>query len=169
MSSFVISKKEYVKAAGFIAGIAHSFSIGIHEFWVWDFKEGKNTDKDLYYKRFVQCFEMNAKSVQEQYRDDSPETDSKKYTAEFNEYYRKGSALMAQSREYQLQAVSNIQGFMHSSLYQIENERYSFMVRHWYNTIIDELLNKVVLSGFDSENWGSFEVPENGRDLQIIA
>lgn len=164
MSSFTISKKEYVKVAGYIAGIADSYSRGCRNFWVYDRKENKNTDKALYYKRFVQCYEMNAASVKDQYNGDevgAASTDTNDYKAQFNAYYRKGSALICASVNDQRHAVAEIRQFMHSSLYQTENEKYNFMMTHWYMTILDQLTEFLLLGGgYEAQSWGEFNEPE---------
>lgn len=45
MSSFVIEKKEYVKAAGLVAGIAES-----KEIWFYSYKVQRNRKAEDYYK-----------------------------------------------------------------------------------------------------------------------
>lgn len=162
MSSFTISKKEYVKVAGYIAGIANSYNRGCRDFWVYDHKEHKNTDTALYYKRFVQCYEMNAESVKEQYHGDevgASSNDTNEYKAEFNAYYQKGSALICASSEDRRHAVAEIRNFLHSSLYQTENEKYNFMMTHWYGLIIDQLTEKILLGSYEAESWGEFTPP----------
>ena len=168
MSSFTISKQEYIKAAGYIAGIASGSSIGVREFWIYDTIEHKNMDADLYYKRFCQCYEMNAKSVAEQYKDEKPEQDTNDYMKEFKSFYKKGYSLIAQDGETQRQAIANIQKFFHGSLYQVENEKYNFMMAHFYNKILDQLTDMILLNGYESDSWGTFEAPE-GRNITRIA
>lgn len=169
MSSFVISKQEYIKAAGYIAGIAAGTSIGSREFWLYDTIERKNTDKQLYYKRFSQCYEMNAKSVQEQYKDSEPEQDANEYKKEFETYYKKGYTLNMEDRDTKLRAISGIQQFFHSVLYQTENEKYNFLMTHWFFRIEDELMESLLLRGYTSENWGTFEAPDTKRNITRIA
>ena len=72
MSSFVISKKEYIKAAGIVAGIAEAQ----RDFWLFDYEAQRNSTPEDYYNRFAECYTMNALSVQEQYGDDKPEADA---------------------------------------------------------------------------------------------
>ena len=169
MSSFTIGKQEYVKVAGYIAGIAEGTSIGCREFWVYDTIEHKNTDTDLYYKRFVQCYEMNAKSVQEQYKDNKPETDSNDYMKEFREYFKQGKVLMMEDTQTQRQAITEIQHFFHSALYQTENDKYNFIMRHWFNMILDQLVERVLLAGCEAESWGTFEIKKSNRNIVRIA
>lgn len=168
MSSFVIDKKEYVKVAGFIAGIAAGVSHGVREFWLYDHKAGKNTDKELFYKRFVQCYEMNAESVKRQYRDRKAEQDANEYKREFEQFFKKGKTIQCWSKREQEIAIKNVIQFLNSSLYQTEDEKFSFMMRHWYMSIIEQLTDKVLLSGIEVESWGSFEI-ESNDNLQIIA
>lgn len=159
MSSFVISKKEYVKAAGYIAGIAESFNRNGHnDFWLYDTLENKNTDTDLFYKRFVQIYEMNAESVQQQYGDKARETDDNKYLKDFNDYRVKGKGLMFDAKEQQIQAIADVRNFFKSAAYQIENEKYHFIVTHWFNQILDEIANKFIYRFYESDCWGSFDL-----------
>ena len=169
MSSYVISKVDYIKCAGYIAGIAAGTSIGCREFWLYDNVEHRNTDKELYHKRFSQCYDMNAKSVQEQYKDKEAETDTNDYMKEFNAYYKKGYTLNMETREIQLQAIADIQKFFHSVLYQTENEKFNFLMTHWFFRIQDELFESLIGRSYDSENWGSFEAPETNRNITRIA
>lgn len=159
MSSFVIGKQEYVKAAGYIAGIAESFNRNGHnDFWLYDTIEHKNTDTDLFYKRFVQVYEMNAESVQQQYGDKTRENDANKYTKDFESYRVKGKNLMFAAKDQQIQAVSDIRNFLRSAAYQIENEKYNFIVTYWFNQILDEITNKFIYRFYESECWGSFDL-----------
>lgn len=171
MSSFTIDKKEYIKVAGFIAGIAESYSRGCREFWVYDRKAGKNTDKDLYYKRFTQCYEMNAASVRGQYHGAEVGADGNnknEYKKEFEEYYRKGKTVICQSADFQRQAVAEIRNFFHSALYQTEDEKYNFIMTHWFNIILDQLVEHLIIKSYDAQSWGSFELPESERNIQLI-
>lgn len=172
MSSFTIDKKEYVKAAGYVSGIAKACSYGCHEFWLYDHKAHKNTDKDLFYKRFVQCYEMNADSVKKQYRGQevgAPSNDQNEYKREFEQYFNKGKAIMCQCKEKQFQAIKNIQMFFSSSLYQTEDEKYNFMMTHWYNQILEQLTQMILLSGYDSECWGRFDLNDTNENITVIA
>ena len=87
MSSFVISKSEYIKAAGLIAGLAEASSKShANRFWLYNFKDNRNYTTDDYYKTFCKCFEYNALSVQQQYKDEQPELDDNEYKDVFKEY-----------------------------------------------------------------------------------
>lgn len=163
MSSFTIAKVDYIKAAGLIAGIAKATSIGCHNFWVYDYREGKNSDTETYYKRFSQCYEMNAISVKDQYHGDevgAPSGDTNKYKKKFDEYFKIGSGIKRYPIEKQHQIIKDIISFFRSSLYQTENEKYHFMMQHWYNTIIEQLVERVLLSGYESECWGDFNLTD---------
>lgn len=62
MSSFVIAKEEYIKAAGLVAAIADE-----KKFWIYNYKEGRNFLESDYYDCFVLAYKYNAYSVREQY------------------------------------------------------------------------------------------------------
>lgn len=173
MSSYTIAKKEYVKVAGYIAGIAEAVSRGMSQFWIYDFREGQNTTKEIFYKRFCECYQMNAASVKEQYHGDevgAPSNDQHEYKRDFEDYYKKGKAVIYNgTTEDQKKAVAEIQRFLGSSLYQTENEKYNFMMTHWYFQIIEQLTEKVLLRGVEPESWGDFEAPELSSKYQVIA
>lgn len=74
MSSFAIEKREYIKAAGLVAGIVKA-----REVWIFNHRTQRNSEPEDFYDEFVRCFEMNAVSVQEQYHEDVPWSDSNEY------------------------------------------------------------------------------------------
>lgn len=159
MSSFLVSKVDFIKCAGFIAGIAESFNRNGHnEFFLWDTVENRITDTELFYKRFVQCFEMNAESVRQQYGDKAKEVDTNEYKTEFYDYRGRGKGLIFDTKEKQMQALSDIRFFFRGSIYQVENERYCFLMTHWFDQIMDQLTNLFLYRYYESSNWGSFEL-----------
>ena len=172
MSSFTISKQEYIKCAGYVAGIAAGCSIGTREFWLYDYKAGKNTDKELFHKRFTQVFQMNAASVKDQYHGDevgAASEDSNDYMADFNKYYKKGYTLHMESQDTKIRAIESIRQFFHSALYQTEDEKYNFMMTHWFFRIEDELFECLIGRSYECDNWGTFEAPQTSSNITRIA
>ena len=131
MSSFVIGKSEYIKAAGIIAGIAEaSKNAHTRRFWLYNYKDNRNYNTEDYYLTFCKCFEYNALSVQEQYKDAQPSLDENEYKTEFKEYMQKGQRMYVYPRcEETKKAVMNLKRFFESCVYQTENEKYSFQMR----------------------------------------
>lgn len=110
MSSFVINKIEFVKAAGLMYGIEESRRI--------PFKYFLDNVRD----NFVRAFEFNALSVAEQYGDDTPFTDDLTYNETFDIYRAKGAKLWQSGIGTTRKNLRNgLTKFFHSVLYQIEN------------------------------------------------
>lgn len=152
MSSFTINKKEYVKAAGIVAGIA-----SIKKLWVYDYQSGRNMTKEDYYNRFVECFEMNAISVQEQYSDESPELDSEKYTDVFNLAFDYGRTTAAVEPHHLSEVIMNLRSFFSSAEYQTEKDAYMFKMKSLFNQILVELM-KYMYTGPEVESWGTIDI-----------
>lgn len=152
MSSFVISKKEYVKAAGLVAGLAKAYNI-----WFYDFQEGRNSNADDYRRRFIECYQLNAESVQKQYNDPEPEKDPGKYQALFAEYYNKG--LNSELTYGQAEKVTaELLHFFRSVLYQVEDQFSSFAIGSYFNQLTALLCEAVFTSKYAPESWGSIEI-----------
>lgn len=134
MSSFVIGKNEYIKAAGLVAGLAKGLDL-----WFFDIAKGKRFDDDTFYTKFVECFEMNALSVQEQYRESSPYTDSNEYRKEFEEYKNSGY-YMAVSKEGIKNAIMELKQFFDGCIYQTEKEAYMYKMQMLFNDILVKLM-----------------------------
>ncbi len=150
MSSYVIGKQEYIKAAGLISGLAEGL-----ELWVYSFENGRNMIPDDYYEKFSEIYTMNALSVQEQYRDKSPETDSNDYRKDF-EIYRKSGYSIAVTREGLKEAIAEIYSFFSSISYQIEKEAYMFKADMFLNRVLIKLM-KELWKGYEPESWGTLE------------
>lgn len=154
MSSFVIGKDSYIRAAGVVAALAENKKL-----WVYDYSVGHNMEKADYYRRFSECYTMNALSVMEQYNDDemetAPETD-KECSAIFETAYRKTkSGLIGFSASFDLkQVISNLLHFFQSAMYQTEKEAYYFKMQMFFNQLTAALTEKYLLP--DSECWGEF-------------
>ena len=152
MSSFVISKKQYVKAAGIIAGISES----ARDFWLYDYEAGRNSTPDDYYNRFSECYNMNALSVQDQYGDTEPETDGDDYKDIFKEYRKKGKDIYFFGDKKK--AIIELLHFFNSALYQTETEAYYFKMQLYFYRIIVALLQYCDSSYHNSESWGTLEL-----------
>ena len=129
MSSFVVNKSEYIKAAGIVAGIAAARSL-----WIWDYEKHRNMMPEDYHRVFSECYTMNALSVQEQYHDTEPATDSRDYMALFKEYMQKAKA--ATMRPDRLREnILDLHSFFGCAEYQTEKEPYYFKMLMFFNRI----------------------------------
>ena len=150
MSSFVISKKEYIKAAGIVAGIAEAQ----RDFWLFDYEAQRNSTPEDYYNRFAECYTMNALSVQEQYGDDKPEADAEEYKREFAEYRAKGRSFVMNPEKYR-NALKHLREFFSGAEYQTEKEAYFWKMQMYFNRILVALM-KYAFPG-EVESWGTLE------------
>lgn len=149
MSSFTIAKEDYVKAAGVVAGIAQA-----KDMWVYSYTVNRNRTPQDYYNDFCECYEMNALSVQEQYHDAEPDTDSNQYLNTFKKYMVIGKqAAFAPNKLNSM--IINLMDFFKSAEYQTEKEAYYFKMKMFFNEILVEMLNKA--NPHECESWGSFE------------
>lgn len=158
MSSFVINKEEYIKAAGIIAVIAEQYahSTTTHRIWIYDYVTDRNMIAEDYYRCFVECYEMNALSVQEQYGDDTPETDDCNYMQTFNEYRTKVKQITSNRTEMQ-NIILKLQGFFTCAEYQTENKAYYWKMVSFFNRVINALLPFMV-SAHSQNGWSKLEL-----------
>lgn len=139
MSSYVINKAEYIKAAGLLAGIAEASAGRTHEFWIYDFAKHRNMISEDYYRVFEDCYEKNDISVMEQYGDKEREADPNDYKSEFEAYKRKGVYLWTSNKVYTI--IPALNQFFQSALYQTEKEAYSWAMELLFGRIIRELIS----------------------------
>lgn len=141
MSSFVIDKVEYIKCAGLLAGLLAK------DRWA-------GGDGELH-SRYSHYYELNAKSVQEQYGDGKCETDSNEYFGQF--YQCKALALEYKCRKDgkdPMLLIKGIQEFMRSALYQTENDE---MARDFI-FYLGHLLEKYVQCSKEIHWWGEVDL-----------
>lgn len=151
MSSFIINKEDYIKAAGLSAGIAKATNV-----YLYDEKNHREMTTADYYSKFSEIFEMNSLSVQEQYNDKESYNDYKDYANTFDRYYKKGLKVSMTTRD--IEAVAELNFFFRSVLYQIEKPAYYYQAKNFLDTLVIKLFEKV--HPVESENWGSFNFSE---------
>ena len=145
MSSFVINKREYIKAAGLMYGIEASKNHP-HRYFLENVR-----------KNFVKCYELNVDSVNEQYGDESGK-DGPDYDYEFTQFCKIGERIKCGLHESMTfkELRINLIKFFRSVLYQIENEEMSQFVCAFFFECTSKL--------FDSELcavegwWGDVEL-----------
>lgn len=156
MSSFVISKSDYIKAAGTIAGIADYAKHGPHKcVFVCGFYQ-RRMEKADFYNAFVECFEMNAMSVYEQYKHHEDEeiwTDGGDYMKEFERYYSFGASLV-RDRAKLREIISELHTFLQSAIYQTEFPAYEMKMKFLFNEIL-VALNGIFVDSDNINSWGS--------------
>lgn len=147
MSSFVVEKKEFVKAAGLMHG----------------FEESKR-DKHIYFlnivrEKFLECWRNNIESVCEQYDEDkSIYADNDNYDEVFEKYRKLGAKIFMgikapmKRREF---AFSMMQ-FFSSVLYQVENDDLHAKCAAFFFTCTKKLF-EVEISKVEGW-WGDIEI-----------
>ena len=125
MSSFVMDKKQFIKAAGLCAGLADCQNVFGPVLRLWNYSESRVYLPEDYYKAFVWLYRLNAISVQKQYNDIEIDNDPEDYKELFNEYkakakrrYMSGSA---GDRETLINAIWTFKNFVDCLLYQVED------------------------------------------------
>lgn len=179
MSSFVISKKEYVKAAGFIAGLASQKNFYREPLVYWySFKKKRILTPDDYYDMFVSMYRANAKSVQLQYNDKEPENDPEDYKDEFQTMITATHEMFVactikgdhKAKQQFINSIFEFHGFSRSVNYQIEDEELNKRCNHLLDKcqtfLVDILQNTINHYEFDS--WATFNLASKEYPISIL-
>lgn len=164
MSSFVMDKKQFIKAAGFCAGLADCKSFFNESVLrLWNYSNGAIYTGEDFYNAFVWLFNLNALSVQRQYNDSEPCKDTNKYIVEFNEYRKKTSRYYQtggiEERKKLVNAIYQFHEFCNCLLYQVEDPDCEMKIKGFIYRLEHELMGILEkLSGLDVETWGDFEM-----------
>lgn len=146
MSSFVINKIEYVKAAGLMYGVEMNKSLPFRYFL------------DNVRENFTKCYVLNSMSVSEQYKEPYRKDYTPSYDDVFEEYVKKGRSIWSgESKEMTRDELKNaLVKFFHSVLYQIENEKMNMWVSSFFWKCLERLTEKEVygIEGW----WGEVEI-----------
>lgn len=166
MSSFVISKVEYIKAAGFFAGLAKQKNYYREPLIYWWSNSTKSilTDED-YLSAFAKMYEMNARSVALQYGDKQISHDDSNYKAEFTKYMQIAAKLYTKAQIGDIaplkSAIYDFHNFCRSVNYQIEDPKLSAEVNKFMNKAQMFLLGLLSqVEHHESDCWGSFDIEE---------
>lgn len=148
MSSFVVDKKEFVKAAGLMHG----------------FEESKR-DKHIYflnvvYDKFIECWRNNIESVCEQYGDDeSIYQDDEDYKEVFEKYSKLGAKIFMglNAPIGRRQFAFSMMQFFSSVLYQVENDDLNDKCASFFFTCTKKLFECEIHASVDGW-WGECEI-----------
>lgn len=149
MSSFILDKKEFIKAAGIMCGIEES-KRDKHQYFIDNVK-----------RRFEECYELNVDSVNWQYGDHNT-YDNCAYQETFDEYREKGMQIYNNTFEVDGVKVGvkwlrpRMLNFFKSVLYQIENKEYADIVGHFFFVCMSKLADGSCsdINGW----WGEIEI-----------
>lgn len=160
MSSYVIDKKTYIKAAGFIAGLQSIVRGHISILYWYNLKEGHLYTDDEIIKEFSRIYENNAISVQLQYHDDEPESDSNMYMDSFIEYKQRAKRIYNEGGSELQKALYRFNDFISGVSYQIEDRQLNDESMMVLNTLLHKITDICrELRGYDS-CWTHFNLDE---------
>lgn len=146
MSSFIISKKEYIKAAGLVCGVASCSKYGGSPVFCANVK-----------KQFEHIYKLNVYSWCEQYDEDIAE-DTCDYESVFNEYKALGRRIyMGCESKMSLDTLRySLIKFFGSITYQIENEDANMEAASYLFVCVEMLYQDKTdeVDGF----WGSIDI-----------
>jgi hypothetical protein len=146
MSSFIISKKEYIKAAGLVCGVASCSKYGGNPVFCANVK-----------KQFEHIYNLNVYSYEEQY-DEDVEKDTRDYEYVFNDYKELGRRIyMGLESKMSLDTLRySLINFFRSATYQIENEDANMEAASYLFTCVEMLCQDKTddIDGF----WGSVDI-----------
>lgn len=150
MSSYVISKQNYVRVAGYISGVAQELKV-----WVYNYKDNRNFTKEDYLTLFKWIYDANAISVQKQYRDEKREEDDNEYPADFEKYFKLGcSDCFHHDYSKMLNAVHS---FFSSCNYQIEDDFLGGKVKTYLDKIFFAIYDRTK-GETNLDCWGDFNL-----------
>lgn len=146
MSSFIINKREYIKAAGLVCGVASCSKYGGNPVFCANVK-----------KKFERIYKLNVYSWCQQYHEDITE-DTCDYEGVFNEYKSLGRRIyMGLESKMSLDILCCcLINFFRSATYQIENEDANMEASSYFYTCIEMLFERNTndIKGF----WGSIDI-----------
>ena len=170
MSSFVVDKREYTKAAGFLAAVTETKNYYQKPvMYLWNKSQHRPYTADDVLQDFARLYTINAAAVAAQYGDAEPEADPADHRDVFAaakargaDLMRKGYTLGQQQATYDLRrAVYGCIMFFRSAMYQIEGDEYerrALRILNKYFRGLYAVLQK--LDGLvedDFRSWGSFD------------
>lgn len=151
MSSFTISKEDYIKAAGLM----------------YRYESVKRTPHGYFlsivYKMFVRCYELNLESVNEQY-DCYEQSDTDEYIEVFEEYKKIGKRLYFSNIKRKL--TNSLWHFFCSALYQTENEKMATEMRSWFFICVHKLYESDIEQS--APWWGEINIGELAGKEAVI-
>ena len=173
MSSFVVDKKELMKAAGFVAAFVEREEKH-NGMYIWNCKYNRPFNSEDVVASFELIHKMNAESVQEQYGDSEPYIDSESYINEFNQAKALTEEMLTFGKCWYADALKNniysFNQFSKSIMYQIENEKKHIQVKNFLNDINSrfiEILKNLDFNQFEIFSWGTFEMSDGTEEMQM--
>lgn len=162
MSSFVVGKEIYIRAAGLIAGIQDYMKPAYRrEYLIYDYTAKKWMKPEDFLKKFEHFYNLNVLSVNEQYHaksfsdgdmEGTPPTEAECKKV-FNEYRKKGKSLMLNGKGKDL--IMSLKNFFDCCKYQTEKEPYYFEMMMFFDRLLVALMP--ILHPENRDGWTDLE------------
>lgn len=167
MSSFVIGKSEYMKAAGFLAGLAEEKDCYREQLLrMWNSRDNRVMNDQDFIEAFTKIYQYNALSVAKQYKDPEPENDTNDYMKEFKATKKAVKKMvldwhLERNKDIEL-TIYKFQSFSSSILYQIEDPELSAKASFFLSKVQMRLFAVLRnFNGIDEDlvtSWGDFNI-----------
>lgn len=167
MSCCVINKREYMKAAGFIAGMLDAGKASRYGLRLFaDDRRSEYTPEDIRHD-FTGLYLMNVESVRRSWEDGSIAADPGRYDEAFAEYRAKGYAIALEHYDRKTQAaIAGLQRFAASILYQLDDDTIAEAAQRYLARLLFNIRNfsDRIPQQHESEFWGEYtlSMPERG-------
>ena len=152
MSSFVINKSEYMKAAGVVIGAMAE--AGRDDWWLYDRGLGRALSQEDMVEKFRWLYRENVKDVNEKYGEDSPGDDLPRNL----EIVEGKTAWGKADRAGRGQIVSEMHEFFDSIRYQIEDNKRSEIVSAFLDKVLINLYKSLRLWKEEPDSWGELNI-----------
>lgn len=163
MSSFLIDRIEYIKAGAFLGYFAQNSDTEPY-IYKYLYNEGRLAKQKDIINMFIDLYNINAQSINDQYGDESKTTDYELTPEErisVGNYTRIAKDMLMMSRRETTKSLLALHHFLRSVNYQIEGKHsdkaWKILTElSWYMLNVVQELNK----DYDEHNWGEFNLQE---------
>ena len=155
MSSSVIRKADYIKAAGIVAGIISATGDRVY---IYDAQTGERATAETLRDRFAELHELNALSVQRQYHDAAPEIDPEPCTAELSEGIALGRRAVFAGRATLARVIYELRHFFRSCCYQVEDWSANLRMESYLDRITVSLMGLLDPEPDEHQSWGEIDI-----------
>lgn len=160
MSSFVISKSEYVKVGAFIGAFTEIRRRGDTLLYLYNVEEGRLYNSVDVINEMISIYKMNVDSVNEQYNESSDYDESDSNQFEIAKYMAYAKKVLNDENKLE-SAIANIHQFFRSVNYQIENEELNEKAKKIMSKYECALVGILMeTKGVETDSWGDFNIAD---------
>ena len=161
MSCFVIDKKSYIQAAGFVAGLADCSYCRESAVFLYDYSRQRRYTPEDFRLAFDWLYRLNVKSVRGSHRNSKLEPDSNEYLPEFRQCRKKGLEIYSFKPDELQKQVARLNNFLQSVIYQLDDPECERQAKGFIYRLMFALSRTVSNRVYDDEEidtWGEFEI-----------